>query len=55
MERYIIITTENKPYETNWYNKTCFIKDIGMLVIDTFFVKYTSDGVNWQELKEGQV
>ncbi len=53
MYKYLIITNENKPFFTNYFDyENNFNDEINMVVFDLFHHIYTTDGINWKEIEE---
>jgi len=49
--RYLITTKNNRPFFTEWFDaKNHFNADLEMTVYDLLTLKYTTDGVTWNEL-----
>ncbi len=50
--RYLITTSTNQPFLTNWYEfENHFNADLGMVVYDLELEKYTTDGFTWFDIK----
>jgi hypothetical protein len=50
--RYLITTNEkHQPFLTKWFDpENHFNPDIGMIVYDLVEEKFTTDGVNWNDI-----
>ena len=50
--RYLITTTTDKPFKTEWYDyENFFNAEIGMIVYDLIKNKYTTDGKTWKRIQ----
>jgi hypothetical protein len=50
--RYLITCDVQEPFLTNWFDaENNFNKEVGMVVYDSYKNTYTTDGINWNEIK----
>lgn len=46
--KYLIITKDNKPFYTNWFDyENLYNPDVITCVFDLLNLKHTFDGLNW--------
>ena len=52
--RYLITTdADEHPFVTHWFDsENNFNMESGMIVYDLQELKFTNDGINWQEITE---
>lgn len=50
--KYLITTNKHKPFLTEWYiYENNYNADLDMVVYDLVNNKYTTDGINWQDIE----
>jgi hypothetical protein len=50
---YLIVTNNNEPFYTNWFDpENHFIKDVEMVVFNLLTHKYTTNGKDWYDIMQ---
>jgi hypothetical protein len=53
MKRYLITTTVQHPFITDWFDsENHFNEEVGMVVYDLLSCTYTTDGITWNDIQE---
>jgi hypothetical protein len=53
MYKYLILTDQNKPFFTNYYEyENHYNNEITMIVFDLINNLFTADGINWEKIEE---
>lgn len=49
---YLVTIPNEAPFVTPHFTEEFFNKEIGMIVYDLIYFKFTTDGKTWQEIPE---